>query len=494
MKPSELRLLNGARQLVRQLAEQLVDPRQLEYLQIIEVVLGELIQRQDRAFYAQMYVRAVVLASDGRVVTGRAGALPPPPAPELGFDAISAALSVAFERLSELVAPLSASDTDVAQRLLARIVNWEAELHADRSPPPAQASLDPGARKRAVTHDALQDYLSELNLPVGPMKATSIRELPGGYSKQTILFDADTTTEGEKSFVIRAEISPTPFLMDGADIVNEFCTVKAAFEEGLPVAEPMWLEEDANKLGSRFFVSRRAAGSNFGDVMGGRGALSRETIKDLVRVLALIHNARLDPDDAYVGRSHLRRWLGCRTMSETAQAYVDYWAELSRRLDFGLSPAIERGFAWLRGNLPDCDDRPVLVHGDYGLHNVMIDRGKVSAVLDWEAAYVGDPADEFFLFSLALSPYVSRPELLRLYGEAGGRPISRYRLCFYDVLNCLKGPIVGYGALQTLEKHPAANVKVSFIAYRYMALQLRMLNDAIEKAEAARRDGSDLVC
>jgi hypothetical protein len=65
VKPTELRLLAGIRQLVQQLAGQLADPRQIEYLQLMEVVLGELIRRQDRAFYVQMHERAAALLSEG---------------------------------------------------------------------------------------------------------------------------------------------------------------------------------------------------------------------------------------------------------------------------------------------------------------------------------------------------------------------------------------------------------------------------------------------
>ena len=35
---------------------------------------------------------------------------------------------------------------------------------------------------------------------------------------------------------------------------------------------------------------------------------------------------------------------------------------------------------------------PVLVHGDYGLANVLIDGENVNAVLDWELSFIGDRA------------------------------------------------------------------------------------------------------
>lgn len=39
--------------------------------------------------------------------------------------------------------------------------------------------------------------------------------------------------------------------------------------------------------------------------------------------------------------------------------------------------------------------RPCLVHGDFGGSNILIDNGRVSAVVDWEFAFSGSPATDF---------------------------------------------------------------------------------------------------
>src|SRR5690606_35246069 len=47
---------------------------------------------------------------------------------------------------------------------------------------------------------------------------------------------------------------------------------------------------------------------------------------------------------------------------------------------------------WLQDHVPTTD-RPTLIHGDYGLHNVLFGGGEpeLRAVVDWETATVGDP-------------------------------------------------------------------------------------------------------
>jgi aminoglycoside phosphotransferase (APT) family kinase protein len=273
--------------------------------------------------------------------------------------------------------------------------------------------------------------------------------------------------------------------MDGSDVRNEFPALRYAHARGVPVAEALWLEDDPAILGGRFIVSRMASGRNYGDVFGSGTALDEATIRELVRVLATLHRTPLDHDDPAFRASHLSKWARYRTVREFAGPYVEYWAGIAEKCLVS-SPAIARGFAWLRANLPQDETPTVMAHGDYGLHNVMIEDGKVAAILDWEASYVGDPADEFFLFAIVMSPFVDPATLIQWYLEAGGQPISEFRLRFFAVLGCLKGPIVGYGSLNLSEHHPEADIKICLVGLKYVALQLNALNDAIAAAEAAR--------
>src|SRR5262249_54031395 len=50
--------------------------------------------------------------------------------------------------------------------------------------------------------------------------------------------------------------------------------------------------------------------------------------------------------------------------------------------------------AWLPAHLPPDPERPSVVHGDYKLDNVMLDRSDISrlvAIFDWEMTALGDP-------------------------------------------------------------------------------------------------------
>ena len=85
--------------------------------------------------------------------------------------------------------------------------------------------------------------------------------------------------------------------------------------------------------------------------------------------------------------------------------------------------------------------RPVLMHGDYRLSNLLVDDGVITAVLDWELCTIGDPmADVAWLLDDWRSPeeqsivmpsptraggFPSREEMLAVYREVSGiDPIS----------------------------------------------------------------------
>ncbi|MEH6636307.1 MAG: phosphotransferase family protein [Halioglobus sp.] len=57
------------------------------------------------------------------------------------------------------------------------------------------------------------------------------------------------------------------------------------------------------------------------------------------------------------------------------------------------SPVHQLGLNWLRQNMPNTGRR-TLVHGDFRNGNLLVDERGLVAVLDWELAHLGDPAED----------------------------------------------------------------------------------------------------
>lgn len=114
-------------------------------------------------------------------------------------------------------------------------------------------------------------------------------------------------------------------------------------------------------------------------------------------------------------------------------------------LEGGLpDPLIVFGLDWLRRNVPAYDGPPVIVHGDAGPANFLHQDGRVTVLLDWELAHLGDPLEDFAWISIRslFQPFVALPALFAEYENATGTPVELARVRFYR-LYCLLQLIVG---------------------------------------------------
>lgn len=496
--PNDLTLLKILRGTIHSLDAQLQGDQHNEVIECIHMILDELIKRQDSAYLMTLYSELTSLAKEAVLLLADqdADGLKSQISDLETFTAIKPStawstseygrqLAKGVKCLTNAVNALTAASEAGLKPFLHKACLWETRLNAwtESGAQQQEAAAD---KISGLKVETLTGYLQQRFLERPDIGVTKLQLVPGGYSKTTILFDTHDRHNGDQSLVIRAEKSPTPFHMDGSDVTNEYSVLKLAYESGIPVAEPLWLEADASRLGARFLVSRKAEGKIYGSVMAGKLQLSRNDIRTLVAGLAKIHNTQLEPDSQHIASCHLGKWIKFGTLKEFTPAYIAYWQGIAEKNDLGASPVLARGFNWLYNNIPDSNDKPCLVHGDYGLHNILLNDGKISAVLDWEACHIGDPADEFTNFSMAMSQHLSQAELIAMYLEEGGKYFSEYRLRYFDVLNYMKCLIVGYGGLVLLAKHPHADVKNAYTGYRFMPTMMSLVSDAIERADAAK--------
>ncbi|HEX8853365.1 MAG TPA: phosphotransferase, partial [Pyrinomonadaceae bacterium] len=123
-------------------------------------------------------------------------------------------------------------------------------------------------------------------------------------------------------------------------------------------------------------------------------------------------------------------------------------------------PLMDALAAWLAERLPPEAQRPVLVHGDYKLDNVMLDVGdvgRVVGVFDWEMSAVGDPLVDLGILlaywvhtatgkrdTIATvtdrEGWFTRDEILARYGARTGFDLARIN--FYEVFAVFKLAVV----------------------------------------------------
>jgi aminoglycoside phosphotransferase (APT) family kinase protein len=176
-----------------------------------------------------------------------------------------------------------------------------------------------------------------------------------------------------------------------SDVRREYQVIRALHQAHgragrVPVAEPYLLCQDTSVIGAPFFVTAKAIGTVYRSEKQCAAltpSQARAISHGLLDVLVALH--LLDV-----------RAAGLADYARTDQfliRQVDRWDRLHAASASREVPRLARLAAALRAGVPN-NSRTAVLHGDYRLENVVFDLasvGRVNAVLDWEAATIGDP-------------------------------------------------------------------------------------------------------
>jgi len=208
----------------------------------------------------------------------------------------------------------------------------------------------------------------------GPL---TVRQFEGGQSNPTFQLITPNRT-----YVMRKQ-PPGELLPSAHQVDREYRVMHALWDTDVPVPKMYCLCEDPSVIGTKFYVMEMVEGRLFTETT--LPTLSKEErhaiYLDLARVMALLHNVDLEA----VGLSDFGR-PGNYYERQISRWSKQYEASKTEQLD-----DMDTLMAWLPDNIPP-QEKPVVVHGDYRLGNVLIHPTEphIVAVLDWELSTQGD--------------------------------------------------------------------------------------------------------
>ena len=435
---------------------------------------NELLLREDDGFFLRFIAEGAALVKE---VGGTAPAL---------SGSRDADLAAVLDAGAQAAATFAARATAEADAMVARLVGWEKQLHTYRN---QRAKIAGGEGPLSgITAERFEAYLRDHRSEWADPKVMSFRMVPGGFSKITVLAEVQDGDGEPEGLALRIEPARRMLDLDGMLVSGEYPLVCHAFQSGLPVAEPLFLENDPAFLGLKFMVSRRAPGRVLGTYTGAAEPVSQDKLKDAIALIVQMQKVPVESSSPLIQQSYMSRWLGYSTLAEGTRAVVEYWRDMGHACRAPASAILERATAWMLAHVPAEDGRAVLNHGDFGFHNILFDGDRISALLDWENSRLGDPAEELALFVMASSAHATREQIMAWYDAAGGEPISEYRLRYYDVYHTYKVIISALVALQRVQDDPRGSLNLAVFGLQYMAPMADKLEEQIAAAEACQPD------
>lgn len=221
-----------------------------------------------------------------------------------------------------------------------------------------------------------------------------VEKFPGGQSNPTYRIDA-----ASGAYVLRRKPFG-PILPSAHAVEREYRLIAALHPTGFPVARPYGLCEDAEVIGSAFYVMEMVEGRTLWDgSLPGMTPAERTAHYDAITdTLAALH--AIDPEAVGLGDYGKPGNYFARQ--------VERWSRQYRASQTDDLPEVERLIEWLPRTVPE-QTRVSIVHGDFRIDNMIFASAspRVLAVLDWELSTLGDPLADF---SYYLMSWVTEPE------------------------------------------------------------------------------------
>lgn len=253
--------------------------------------------------------------------------------------------------------------------------------------------------------------------------------IAGGKSNLTY-----AVTDGTQEWVVRRP--PLGHVLATAhDMGREYRVISALRDTAVPVPVTHGHCEDTGVLGAPFYVMERCAGTPYRKAkeLAALGeARTRSISERLVDTLAALH--AVDPVEVGLGDfGKAEGYLARQVNRWKKQLDASHCRDL---------PAADELHRLLAEDIPT-ESAAGIVHGDFRLDNVLVDDDdRITAVLDWEMATLGDPLSDLALMLVyhrlgaaggdlvtdaSTAPgFLSEDEVVERYAQGSDRDLSRF--------------------------------------------------------------------
>jgi aminoglycoside phosphotransferase (APT) family kinase protein len=268
---------------------------------------------------------------------------------------------------------------------------------------------------------------------------SSLKRLSGGASQETWAFDV-AGGDVDKRLILRRAPGGESVARSSEAVTlrTESALLACAAKAAVPVPGVLGVFDAGTEMGEAFIMDRIE-----GETLG-RKILRDEAYQSALPVLAKQCGEALAGIHAVDLSSlpELPRSDGADQIKKYENIYRGF--ELPR-------PVFELAFSWLKAHKPE-PQPAVLVHGDFRLGNLIVDKDGLASVLDWELAHIGDPREDiawicvnswrFGQIENRVGGFGDLDSLLDAYAAVGGTRFAPQEIDWWEMLGSLKWGIM----------------------------------------------------
>ena len=273
----------------------------------------------------------------------------------------------------------------------------------------------------------------------------SFERVFGGASRETFRVLVEDETGSEEKLILRRTQESS--LIETSQS-TEYLAYSAYQGTSVPVPAMIDINEDEEALGAPFMLMQQldgVAASPF--TPDAYSPHEKELGQQFWSILGEI--AKKDIKDDFINQ------FDSPTEDPCWKKELDKWVKVIKEDSISIEPILEAGIRKLYKKPPKEPSKKSLVHGDYRNGNFLFNENKITGILDWEMAHIGDPLEDL---GWALSPIwswqdpskpaylIDRQASLSVWESSSGLAIDKNDLKWWELFACVKGMAIWISA------------------------------------------------
>lgn len=287
----------------------------------------------------------------------------------------------------------------------------------------------------------LGDVLRDAWPAASDIKIASLRRTSTGLSRENWVFEVRWREQGEarsQGMILRRD--PAASLLS-TDRRWEFRVLRALESTPVPAPPVRWVDEGDALFGAPAMIMDLMPGACDWHVLAGSRPLA-ERVQFGQRFIALLATVQ------QVDWRALALGDGRSDEAYGAHAELDFWERELARVELEPLPEMRLTLSWLRRHAPRAQT-VVLVHGDFKPGNALLVGDRISAMLDWETAHLGDPLEDLGWITnpprareQQIVGHWERQHIVAAYEAASGMRVDARELNWWNVFSCWKLSVI----------------------------------------------------